>query len=78
MIEHIDLFVIEQMGGTERLFWTCSTEHGCGWQPKGPKQSFSKSELVGQLRKMIEEKWFPGRVIIRQLSMPKDDCTHSE
>jgi hypothetical protein len=64
------LFVIEQEGGTERIFWTCSAEHGSGWTPGHPKQSFSPSELTAQLRSMIDHGWFC-TVIIRELKIPE-------
>ena len=68
MSEPINLFVIETTG-TERLFWTCSSEHGCGWQPHQPKQAFSKSELCKQLASMIENGTLPISVTIRQLGI---------
>ena len=50
------LFVIKQRG--RNLFWTCSAEHGSGWNDGNPKQSFSPSELVKEIRRLIDESWF--------------------
>lgn len=50
------LYVIRQRGRT--LYWTCSTEHGGGWNDGRPKQSFSPSELTRELRRLIDEDWF--------------------
>lgn len=50
------LFVIKQRG--RNLYWTCSAEHGSGWSEPNPKQSFSPSELVKEIRRLIDEKWF--------------------
>lgn len=46
------LFVIRQLG--RDLYWNCSTEHGCGWNPQRPKQAFSKSELTREILRLIE------------------------
>ena len=62
-----ELFVIEQVrSDKDRLFYHCSSEHGCGWNPHRPKQSFSKSELTGVLREMIEFGHFQN-LIVREL-----------
>lgn len=50
------LFVIKQRG--RNLFWCCSAEHGSGWNEPNPKQSFSPSELVKEIRRLIDEKFF--------------------
>ena len=50
------LFVIKQRGHNQ--FWACSAEHGSGWTDGAPKQSFSPSELVKEIRRLIDEKWF--------------------
>lgn len=50
------LYVIKQKG--RDLFWACSSEHGTGWHPGHPKQSFSPSELVKEVRRLIDEQWF--------------------
>lgn len=50
------LFVIKQRGRNQ--FWNCSAEHGSGWSDGHPKQSFSPSELVKEIRRLIDEKWF--------------------
>ena len=50
------LFIIKQRG--RDLFWSCSAEHGSGWTDGKPKQSFSPSELVKEIRRLIDEKWF--------------------
>ena len=50
------LFVIKQKGRNQ--FWCCSAEHGSGWTDGTPKQSFSPSELVKEIRRLIDEKWF--------------------
>ena len=49
------LFVIKQIG--RPLYWCCSA-HGCGWDEGNPKQSFSPSELVKEIRRLIDEEWF--------------------
>jgi len=46
------LFVIRQ--SDRELYWNCSTEHGCGWNPQPPKQAFSKSELAREILRLIE------------------------
>ena len=50
------LFVIRQLG--RDLYWNNSAEHGCGWNPGNPKQSFSPSELTKQIRSLIDNEWF--------------------
>lgn len=50
------LFVIAQRG--RDLYWSCSTEHGCGWTPHHPKQAFSPSELGKEIRRLIDEGWW--------------------
>lgn len=50
------LYLIKQRG--REMYWACSAEHGCGWHPGNPKQSFSPSELTKELRRLIDEKWF--------------------
>jgi hypothetical protein len=47
----VGLFVIRMRG--RDLFWTCSTEHGCGWGAL--KQSFTKLELGREIRRLIED-----------------------
>lgn len=61
------LFVIEQVrSDSERFFWNCSTEHGCGWHSGHPKQAFSKSELSREIFEMIDRGFFCA-VTIREL-----------
>lgn len=50
------LFIIKQRGRNQ--FWNCSAEHGSGWSDGHPKQSFSPSELVKEICRLIDEKWF--------------------
>jgi hypothetical protein len=50
------LFIIKQRG--RDLYWNCSAEHGSGWADGNPKQSFSPSELMKEIRRLIDEKWF--------------------
>ncbi len=54
--QSVRLFVIRQRG--RKLYWSCSTEHSCGWTDGHPKQSFSPSELTKQIRLLIDEGWF--------------------
>lgn len=63
IVEKIDLFVIRQ-SGTD-YFWNCSAEHGCGWNPGQPKQSFSKSELTREIARMILSNQFVNSEIVR-------------
>ena len=44
--------------GTDK-YWSCSIEGGIGWQPKKPKQSFSKSELLKQIYRMGQLEYMP-------------------
>lgn len=61
------LFVIEQSRtDKERVFWNCSTEHGCGWNPGHPKQAFTKSELSREIFRMVDKGLF-STLIIREL-----------
>jgi len=63
------LFVIQMVRSDgNRHFWTCSTTHGCGWNPDHPKQAFSKSELSREIFQMIDRGRFCP-IIIRQLVM---------
>ena len=63
------LFVIEQLRtDTDRAFWECSTEHGCGWSLQKPKQAFSKSQLAREIASMIDRGTFC-TVVIRELSL---------
>ena len=57
------LFVIRQLG--RDMYWTCSSEHGCGWNPSSAKQSFSKSELTRQIAQMIDNDQFTNVEIIQ-------------
>lgn len=50
------LFVIKKNDCNQ--YWLCSAEHGSGWSDGHPKQSFSPSELVKEIRRLIDEKWF--------------------
>lgn len=70
------LYVIEQSGRAEhdRVFWSCSSEHGCGWNPGNPKQAFSPSELTAQLRSMIDHGYICD-VIVRELFVRSDPKT---
>ena len=44
------LYIIEQeKHEPDRLFWNRNIEHGTGWNPHTPKQSFTKSELVKEV-----------------------------
>jgi hypothetical protein len=61
------LFVIRQK--RTGYYWTCSSEHGSGWQPKQPKQSFTKSELSKEIYRLIDQGWFVDCDIL-QLSVP--------
>lgn len=64
------LYVIEQANrpDAERVFWNCSTEHGCGWHPGNPMQAFSPSELAKELRRLIDQDWFCD-VVVRELTV---------
>lgn len=50
------LFAIKQKN--RELYWNCSTEHGTGWNPHEPKQSFSKSELSREIFNIIDRGYF--------------------
>lgn len=50
------LFIIKQKD--RELYWNHSAEHGTGWNPNTPKQSFSPSELTKEIRMMIDNNWF--------------------
>jgi hypothetical protein len=54
----VPLFVIAKQSGAEAQYWACSTEHGCGWHPGTPKQSFTKSELSREIFRLIDQGWF--------------------
>ncbi len=61
------LFVIKQRH--RELYWCCSSEHGSGWNPGNPKQSFSPSELTRELRRFIDDGiWTDVEVL--QLDLP--------
>lgn len=67
------LFVIERYNGNgEFLYWTCSSEHGSGWNPRYPKQAWSRSELANEIRLMIERGTFTD-CTIRELSLARWD-----
>lgn len=82
------LFVIKQRG--RNLFWTCSAEHGSGWNEGNPKQSFSPSELVKEIRRLIDGKWFTDIEVLElrirvtdagwqcDAVMPRDEHTASD
>lgn len=74
------LFVIKQRG--RDLFWTCSAEHGSGWNSNNPKQSFSPSELVKEIRRLIDEKWFTDievcELIVRGTSGSGEDMCEAQ
>ena len=63
------LFVIEREGAGGPAWWCCSPEHGSGWHDKYPKQAFSKSELVREIARLIEEGWMPSVVRVRELQL---------
>jgi len=50
------LFVIRKVGQAQ--YWTCSPEHGSGWNVLHPKQAFSKSELSKEIFRLIDLGWF--------------------
>jgi hypothetical protein len=58
----IPLFVIKKLDVDQ--YWACSAEHGTGWSPS-PKQSFSPSELVREVRRLIDEGWYQDVQILR-------------
>ena len=58
----VSLFIIAQRG--RRMYWTCSTEHGCGWNSVA-KQSFSKSELVREIGRMIDDGHFQNIEVLK-------------
>lgn len=58
------LFVIKKKDQPQ--FWNCSGEHGCGWNDGTPKQAFSPSELVTELRRLIDEGWW-NDIVVSQL-----------
>ena len=57
------LYVIRKVDQDQ--YWHCSIEHGAGWHPHYPKQSFSKSELTKQIFSMIEDEVFTDVVILQ-------------
>ena len=61
------LFVIKKRG--QNQYWNNSSEHGCGWNDRHPKQSFSPSELTKSLRLLIDQGWFVECEII-ELQLP--------
>jgi hypothetical protein len=61
------LFVIKKRG--QNQYWNNSSEHGCGWNDRHPKQSFSPSELTKSLRLLIDQGWFVECEII-ELRLP--------
>jgi hypothetical protein len=61
------LFVIKKRG--QNQYWNNSSEHGCGWNDRYPKQSFSPSELTKGLRLLIDQGWFVECEII-ELRLP--------
>lgn len=63
------LFVICQRGRNQ--FWSCNAEHGSGWTDC-PKQSFTPSELIKEIRRLIDEKWFTD-IEVRELRLT-DSC----
>jgi hypothetical protein len=66
-MQHFPLFVIKQIG--RPMFWTCSSEHGSGWNPGVPKQSFTKSELQKEIFRLIDKGWWIDCEVI-QLGIP--------
>jgi hypothetical protein len=58
----VPLFVIKKLDVDQ--YWACSAEHGTGWTPR-PKQSFSPSELVREVRRLIDEGWYQDLQILR-------------
>jgi hypothetical protein len=52
----LPLFVIKQIG--REMYWTCSSEHGSGWQEGDPKQAFTKSELSKEVYRLIDKGWW--------------------
>lgn len=70
--ERTGLFVIRSCatsGDGKQQYWSCSTEHGTGWCSV-PKQSFTKSELSGQVFDIIEHGHFQDMEII-ELRVPQ-------
>ncbi len=61
------LFAIKKRG--QNQYWNNSSEHGCGWNDRHPKQSFSPSELTTQVRLLIDQEWFVECEII-ELQLP--------
>lgn len=61
------LFVIKKSDCDQ--YWTCSREHGSGWNPKRPKQSFSKSELSKEIFRMAEAGLGKQRIEIIELEI---------
>lgn len=59
----IPLFVIRKLD--QEQYWTCSSEHGSGWHPGNPRQSFSPSELATQVGLLAREFW--NDIVIIQL-----------
>lgn len=65
------LYVIERRSGNDVVYWNCSPEHGSGWNPHHPKQSFSPSELTQAIRLLIDQGWFAD-CTIRELMLRGD------
>lgn len=67
----VNLFVIERRTDDALLYWSNSPEHGCGWNPHQPKQAWSKSEVIAELRLMIERGYFTD-FMVRRVWLPTD------
>lgn len=52
----IGLYVIRQKG--HETYWANSSEHGCGWRDKEPRQAFSRTELQAEIGNMMDRGWF--------------------
>ena len=63
------LFVVRKR--FQEQFWTCSSEHGSGWNDGHPKQSFSPSELTREIRRLIDQGWMTDLIVI-ELTIPND------
>ncbi len=63
MNKFIPLFIIKKLNAEQ--YWSCSTEHGTGWNPNEPKQAFSKSELVHEIHRLAYEGYFTNIAVIQ-------------
>lgn len=59
------LFVIKKSDCEQ--YWTCSLEHGSGWNPHVPKQAFTKSELSKEVFRITENGLGKQRIEIIEL-----------